>query len=76
MASIPAYLFTMLLPPFRSLITMTFSTPTGHSAQNPQCIMKERPAKRRRAPPPLRYAVQGFAPLRRRLGVTAMANRV
>ncbi len=42
----------------------------------PQCIMKERPAKRRRAPPPLRYAVQGFAPLRRRLGVTAMANRV
>ncbi len=39
-------------------------------------IMKERPAKRRRAPPPLRYAVQGFAPLRRRLGVTAMANRV
>ena len=37
---------------------------------------KERPAKRRRAPPPLRYAVQGFAPLRRRLGVTAMVNRV
>jgi hypothetical protein len=43
---------------------------------NSQCIMKERPAKRRRAPPPLRYAVQGFAPLRRRLGVTAMVNRV
>ena len=41
-----------------------------------QCIMKERPAKRRRAPPPLRYAAQGFAPLRRRLRVTAMANRV
>jgi CheY-like chemotaxis protein len=41
-----------------------------------QCIMKECPAKRRRAPPPLRYAVQGFAPLRRRLGVTAMVNRV
>ena len=37
---------------------------------------KERPAKGRRAPPPLRYAVQGFAPLRRRLGVTAMVNRV
>jgi hypothetical protein len=32
----------------------------------PQCIMKERPASRLRrdvAPPPLRYAVQGFAPL-------------
>jgi hypothetical protein len=28
------------------------------------------------APPPLRCAVQGFAPLRRRCGVTAMANRV
>src|ERR1700722_18184777 len=37
-----------------------------------QCIMKERPAsdgpKSDEAPPPLRCAVQGFAPLRRRLG--------
>jgi hypothetical protein len=35
-----------------------------------QCIMKERPASEGRgcyeAPPPLRCAVQGFAPLRRR----------
>jgi hypothetical protein len=35
-----------------------------------QCIMKERPRFRRskpdEAPPPLRCAVQGFAPLRRR----------
>ena len=37
--------------------------------------MKERPVKRAKldvAPPPPRYAVQSFAPLRRRLGVTAM----
>ena len=36
----------------------------------PRCIMKERPASVGRgcdeAPPPLRCAVQGFAPLRRR----------
>jgi len=34
-----------------------------------QCIMKDRPPQRSKrgvAPPPLRYAVQGFAPLRRR----------
>ena len=42
-----------------------------------QCIMKERPAsegrsRMRHGGPPLRYAVQGFAPLRRRLGVTAV----
>src|ERR1019366_7102682 len=36
-----------------------------------QCIMKERPCRRSTpdvAPPPLRCALQGFAPLRRRPG--------
>jgi CRISPR associated protein Cas1 len=45
-----------------------------------QCIMKERPASEGprpdEAPPPLRCAVQGFAPLRRRWGVTAMVYPV
>ena len=48
--------------------------------KTPQCIMKERPAFRRsqpdEAPPPLRCAVQGFAPLRRRSRVTAVVCSV
>src|ERR1700732_788280 len=50
---------------------------TGHWASLIcRCIMKERPASEGRgcdeATPPLRGAVQGFAPLRRRCRVTAL----
>ena len=40
----------------------------GQSLKTPQCIIKERPdgGVGWMAPPPLRYAVQGFAALRRR----------
>ncbi len=44
----------------------------GNYLADGRCIMKERPASEGRdcdeAPPPLRCAVQGFAPLRRRSG--------